>query len=57
MPTEGGEGTLFIKRAISSRGGGNEEEGGKQLPVLFLFSTLLMIGLLLRRVPPGRLAD
>lgn len=36
MPVEGGGGTLFIKRAISSKGGGDEGEGG-QLPLLFLF--------------------
>lgn len=33
MPVEGGGGTLFIKRAISSKGGGVGDEGeGGQLP-------------------------
>lgn len=36
MPVEGGGGTLFIERAISSRGGSMRGRGG-QLPLLFLF--------------------
>lgn len=38
MPVEGGGGTLFIKRAISSKGGWWAMRGrGGQLPLLFLF--------------------
>lgn len=41
MPKEGGGGTLFIKRAISSKGGGGAMRGrgtSSQLPVLSAFS-------------------
>lgn len=37
MPVEGGGGTLFIKRAISSKGGWVMRGRGGQLPLLFLF--------------------